>query len=72
MYFKQSKNITSAELDNEICIFNPIEGKYLNLNNSASEIWKSLENSIKLEDIVENMNIYEIDKTICKRRLKIF
>ena len=73
MYFKQSEKIASAELDSEICIFNPFEGSYVNLNNSASAIWKMLEKSINFEEIIENlMKIYDIDEEICKKEVKYF
>ena len=73
MYFKQSENIASAELDNEICIFSPSEGNYLNLNSSASEIWKMLDKSIKMEEIIDKLsNIYNVDKNICRKEVEDF
>ena len=73
MYYSQSENLASAELDDEVCIFNPHEGNYLNLNETASAIWRLLNEPKQLKDIVEYLtNNYMIDKEICLQQILDF
>ena len=50
LYFK-NPNIYDASLDNEICIFNPINSHYLTLNETASFLWEILENPLDINQI---------------------
>lgn len=70
MFYKQNNNLASTELDEEICIFDPIEGNYLNLNSTGSEIWKLLENESNLEHVIEKLiEKYQIDYEICRKEV---
>ena len=45
-FFKKNEKIYTAELDNEICLFNSEIAEYLTFNESASIIWKSIGKTI--------------------------
>ena len=49
--FVKNKDTYQAELDNEICLFNTLDAKYLSLNSSASVIWKLLEVPHNFQDL---------------------
>ena len=55
MLYSRSDNIIGAELDSEICIFDSISGEYLNLNSTASFIWKFLEEEKTDEQIINKV-----------------
>ena len=50
LYFR-NPDIYDASLDNEICIFNPINSHYLTLNETASFLWEILENPLDITQI---------------------
>lgn len=68
MRYKKNENVASAQLDNEICIFDPDEGSYLSLNETASEIWQMLVEPLEINEIMKKLtDIYEIDYQICHK-----
>tara|TARA_A100001388_G_C28360406_1_gene307601 strand:+ start:44 stop:322 length:279 start_codon:yes stop_codon:yes gene_type:complete len=65
-FYKKNKDIYSAELDNEVCLFNPNFAEYLTLNETASLIWNALDEEKTLEGIIKYLNkIYNIDLDNC-------
>ena len=68
MNFKRNPDVFFATLDNEICLFNPNEAKYLNLNSTATKIWDFLTEKRSLQEIINHLlTIYEIDKKSCEQ-----
>ena len=66
VFYKKNKDIYFAELDNEVCLFNPNVAEYLTLNETGSLIWNALEPEKTLEDIINYLNkIYNIDLDNC-------
>ena len=62
-FYTKNKDVYSAELDNEICLFNPNFAEYLTLNKTASSIWHALDQEKTLEGIIKYLNkIYHIDR----------
>ena len=64
---ERNNNVVFTELDNEVCLFNPEKGEYLNLNQTGSRIWNLLDKPTLIERIIEvlfeeydgtNENIY--------------
>ncbi len=70
MGFIQNKNVVAAELDSEICIFNPENGEYVNLNETGSYIWHLIEEMQNVEMLLTNLHKeYEGEKAIIKSNL---
>lgn len=62
MIYIKNKDTFQAELDDEVCLFNSLDAKYLSLNCSASNIWKLLDEPQSLEDLKNKINeIYQVD-----------
>ena len=61
IYIK-NKDTFEAQLDDEICLFNSLDAKYLSLNCSASDVWKLLNEPHSLEDLKYKINtLYKVD-----------
>ena len=43
MVIVRNPEVCAAELDGEICLFEPVKAEYLNLNSTGSAIWNLLE-----------------------------
>ena len=46
-----NKNLISAELDKEVCLFDEEKGEYINLNQTASFIWNLLDDSKDVDQL---------------------
>lgn len=53
--YKRKPNITFTEIDNEIVLVHPEEGKYYSFNKVGSVIWKLLENAVNIEQLKEKL-----------------
>ena len=58
MNYSRNNDIADSELDGEICIFDPNNGEYFNLNNTASFIWKLIDKNTS-EDYIISKTINE-------------
>lgn len=70
-----SRNIAvcAALLDGEICLFDPENAHYLNLNSTGSAIWELLEEPMELEQLVDKLVArYSIEKNKCLVETKLF
>ena len=66
VFYTKNKDIYFAELDNEVCLFNPNFAEYLTLNETASLIWNALDQEKTLEGIIKYLNrVYDIDLDNC-------
>jgi hypothetical protein len=73
MLYRQNPNICAAELDGEICLFDPNKAKYLNLNGSGSAIWHLLAEPMDKGAIVAKLlERYEIEEATCQREVEAF
>lgn len=73
MIYRQNPNICAAELDGEICMFDPSKAKYLNLNGSGSAIWHLLAEPIDKEAIVtELLERYDVEEATCQSEVEAF
>ena len=52
MKLKKNEAVISEVLDGEICIFNPKNANYINLNSTATKIWKLLDSIEELNEII--------------------
>ena len=73
MIYSRSNKSIGAELDGEICIFDAISGEYLNLNSTASFIWKLLETEKTEDYIISKVSeSFDFDKDILVEHVKQF
>jgi hypothetical protein len=73
MMYRQNPNTCAAELDGEICLFDPSKAKYLNLNGSGSAIWHLLAEPIDKGAIVaELLERYEVEEATCQSEVEAF
>ena len=62
MLLNHNPDICAAELDGEICLFNPHSAAYLNLNSTGSSIWNLLEAPTTLDDLISKLQVlYAVD-----------
>ena len=67
------KNIFFTELDNEVCLFSSLRAEYINLNNTASHIWKLIEKKLNFKEIIEELTReYEISQEACTTEVNDF
>ena len=52
MPLSRNPEICAAELDGEMCLFNPEQAEYLNLNGTGSSIWNLLDAPAELEELI--------------------
>ena len=73
MLYRQNPNICAAELDGEICLFDPNKAEYLSLNSSGSAIWNLLAEPIDKGAIVaELLERYEVEEATCQSEVEAF
>jgi hypothetical protein len=69
----RNPDLCAAELDGEMCLFNPESAEYLNLNATGSSIWTLLENPSALEDLISGLQErYVVDQATCRLETERF
>jgi hypothetical protein len=64
--YLQNPTICAAELDGEICLFNPSTAAYLNLNGPASAIWNVIASKASEELIIRTLlDAYDVEEDLC-------
>ena len=72
-FYFRNPEIVYADLSGDTCLFDPLKAEYLNLNETASEIWKLLDKSKSLDEIITCVNfIYKVDFNICRDEIITF
>ena len=73
MLIARNPEVCAAELDNEICLFEPVKAEYLNLNATGSAIWNLLEKPITMDILLtELQSRFSVDATICRQETEAF
>ena len=73
MLIERNPEVCAAELDGEICLFEPVKAEYLNLNNTGSAIWNLLSEPTTLECLLtELQNLYAVDASTCRKDTEEF
>ena len=73
MKFVKNKEIDSAILDNEVCLFESSKSKYYNLNSSGTHIWQILERPHTFEECFEKLSeSFDFHDNDVKEELKSF
>ena len=73
MLYKRNPEIVGAELDGEICAFIPSTAEYITLNETASTIYKMIENPLNTDEIMENLSrFYNLNKQLAFDEVKNF
>ena len=71
--YLQNPSICAAELDGEICLFNPSTATYLNLNGPASAIWNLIASKASEETIISALlDTYDVDEALCLSETREF
>ena len=66
MIYQRGKDVISAYLDGDICIFDSKNYEYLNLNQTASFIWELIEEPKTLSEIMNELDkFYDIEYKTC-------
>jgi hypothetical protein len=69
----RNPEICAAELDGEVCLFNPENAQYLNLNSTGSSIWNLLDAPAELEELIFNLQArFAVDPETCRHETKAF
>ncbi len=65
--------VCAAELDGEVCLFHPTTAQYLNLNATASAIWRLLEQPLSREALVTALLAsYDVEEAHCRQETDAF
>ena len=73
MLIARNPEVCAAELDGEICLFQPVNAEYLNLNATGSAIWNLLEKPTTLDLLLKELqNRYVVDATTCRLETEAF
>ena len=64
--FNIEENVFFTELDNEVCLFSSLRAEYLNLNSTASHVWKLIEKKFNFKEIIDDLTrSYDISQEKC-------
>lgn len=73
MLIARNPEVCAAELDGEICLFEPVKAEYLNLNATGSAIWNLLEQPTEVEQLLTALqSSYAVDATTCRQDTEAF
>ena len=73
MLISRNPNVCAAELDGDICLFEPTKSEYLNLNTTGSTIWNLLEQPTEFDELLRELqNKYSVDPEICRQETQAF
>jgi hypothetical protein len=69
----RNPDICAAELDGEVCLYNPENAEYLNLNGTGSYIWTLLDSPAELDALISNLQQrYNVDADTCRVETEAF
>ena len=70
MNYIQNKEVFAADLDKEVCIFNPDNGEYINLNKTGTEIWHLIKENKSVDTLLKYLyKKYEGENDLIKNDL---
>ena len=73
MLIARNPEVCAAELDGEICLFEPVKAEYLNLNSTGSAIWNLLEEPSELDHLIAVLQSrYDVDLDTCRQQTEAF
>ena len=73
MKFIKNQNVISENLSEKTFVLNNETGIYIELNETASELWNSFENESNSDDLLNYLTKeYEIDESIAKTDVDVF
>ena len=73
MLIARNPEVCAAELDGEICLFEPVKAEYLNLNGTGSAIWNLLEQPTELALLLAALQSrYSVDADTCRQETEAF
>lgn len=65
---RNSHDLLSTELDDELVIMQIKTGNYLKLNNLSKVIWRKIEKPIAFEKLIQDLTSeYDVTEEVCKR-----
>ena len=73
MLIVRNPDVCAAELDGEICLFEPVKAEYLNLNGTGSAIWNLLEEPAEVDQLLASLQtLYNVDAVTCRQETEAF
>lgn len=73
MLISRNPEVCAAELDGEICLFEPEKAEYLNLNATGSAIWNLLEEPAEVDQLLASLQSrYAVDAATCRQETEAF
>lgn len=73
MKLKRNPQVVSSKLDKEVCIFNPLNANYINLNSTGSKIWDFLETPKTYFEILNQLKSeFESEDQIIEKEVNSF
>jgi len=65
--------VCAAELDGDVCLFHPDTAQYLNLNPTASAIWRLLEQPLSRDALVTALVAsHDVEEAHCRQETESF
>ena len=69
----RSNEVVSTEIDGEVVMMSIEQGNYSGLDGIGSEIWRLLENPLRVSDICDQMMArYDVDRATCEKDVLAF
>ena len=66
-------SVYATELDGEVCLFHPETATYLNLNPTASAIWRLLDQPQNIDNLVTALlESHEVEEQQCRQETETF
>ena len=73
MRYVRNKEVSSATLDDEICMFESAKSKYYNLNKTGTFIWEILDNPKTFNECIDSISkSFEIQNIDFREQLRSF
>ena len=69
MRYVRNQEVSSATLDDEVCMFESAKSKYYNLNKTGTFIWEILDNPKTFNECLDSISKFtsSLDKNLDKR-----
>lgn len=68
-----SENQVAAEVDGEIVLMSIDQGKYFNLGEMGSQVWRQLDRPRAVSELCDELQgVFEVDRAICERDVLLF
>jgi len=71
--YKRIRDLSQTEVEGDLVLMDPVQGKYFSTNKVGNDIWNAMENGISHEQLVDTLsNRYNISAQDCAKQIEPF